>query len=270
MKKHFTTLWVASLWLMLLTNASHAQPSPVATLEHNLDLSASIPETLQVLDSEVIWHIHSLSGGDNQTLQGRHVPLTVPEGKYEVGLQVGAYAEQATIEVASGKLASPRFKANIGRLKASSSALVDWVVYEKNVAFTAPRQIMQRQASSQISTLVAAGEYDLVATLNNASQHQTVHIARGSMVDTSLEVPTGKVNLVATLGNAPAMRPMSWKIYRLDDKRQEVSTVSRRHSATLNVTPGRYEAVANLDGRERHREFTVMDGTSSSVVLAMD
>lgn len=80
---------------------------------------------------------------------------------------------------------------------------------------------------------------------------------------------TGKVSLVATLGNAPAMRPVSWTVYRLDGGRQEVAA-SRRHSATLVVLPGHYEAVASLDGQERRREFTVLTGTSNRIVLAMD
>jgi hypothetical protein len=268
MKTKYSLIWGLCLWLVLLVNLANAQSSPVAGLDHNLELSASIPANLQVMESEVVWHIHPLGGGENKTFQGRHLPLTLPEGKYEIGLQVGAYTEQANVEVHSGKLLSHGFTANIGRLKASSSALVDWSVYAKSTLTSSP-QVMKRQASRQISGLVAAGDYDLVATFDNASQRQSVHIARGSVVDTSVDVPTGKVNLVATLGNAPAMRPMSWKIYRLDDKRQEVS-VSRCHSATLSVIPGRYEAVANLDGRERHREFTVMDGMSSSVVLSMD
>jgi hypothetical protein len=271
MKTKYSLIGGWCLWLVLLANLANAQsPSPVVGLDHNLELSASIPENLQVMESEVVWHIRSLTGGEIKTFQGRHLPLSLPEGKYAVDLQVGAYTEQVTVAVQSGKLASSHFTANIGRLKVSSSALLDWEIYEKSGAATSsPQQIMKQQASRQISGLVAAGDYELVATLNNARQRQSIHIARGGVVDTTLNIPTGKVNLVATLGNGPAMRPMSWKIYRLDDKRQEVSA-SRSHSATLNVIPGRYEAVARLDGRERHREFTVMDGTSSSVVMSMD
>ena len=65
------------------------------------------------------------------------------------------------------------------------------------------------------------------------------------------------------------MRPMSWKLFRLDGGRREVAS-PRRHSATLVVPPGHYEAIAELDGKERRREFTVMQGSDNNVVLAMD
>ncbi len=101
-----------------------------------------------------------------------------------------------------------------------------------------------------------------------ASGHEIISQQR-SLPFSGLQAATGKVNLVATLGNMPAMRPMRWTLYRLDGNRQQVAA-SRRHSASLVVSSGHYEAVANLDGLERRREFTVLTGTRNNIVLAMD
>jgi hypothetical protein len=66
------------------------------------------------------------------------------------------------------------------------------------------------------------------------------------------------------------MRFMHWSVYRLENgDRQEIAT-STRHSTTIVVPPGQYEAVAKLDGVERKRTFRAQPDTSSDVVLALD
>ncbi|MEB4593448.1 hypothetical protein VSS37_20895 [Candidatus Thiothrix sp. Deng01] len=234
----------------------------------NLLLSANVPAALQLGNADVIWEIHARDGGEDRQMAGRSLQLSLPVGGYEVNLQIGGYEEQASVEVVDGKLAAPNFAADIGRLRVSSNMQADWRV----VAASGPvvgRNVLEHAGGDQINTIVPVGEYDVTATVNSARQTQRVRVNRGEVSTASISVPTGTVSLVATLGNSPAMRPMRWTLYRLDGGRQEVAS-PRRHSAILVVAPGHYEAVANLDGRERRREFTVLNGSNNNIVMAMD
>lgn len=234
----------------------------------NLALTVGIPGSLFVADGDINWLVRPLDGGTQRNLYGRNLQLSLPRGSYEVSLRIGAYEERRVVEVREGALAMPQFAANIGVLRASSPIPASWDVIQMQGS-SPLRKVMGRGDSYQISAIVAAGEYDVVATINDASQRARVRVGRGATAFADLSVPTGRVNLVATLGNSPAMRPMSWRVYRLDGGRREVAS-PRRHSATLVVPPGHYEAIANLNGKERRREFTVMQGTNNSIVLAMD
>lgn len=79
------------------------------------------------------------------------------------------------------------------------------------------------------------------------------------------------VTLVATLNEGPAMRPVLWTVYRLDNNNRPTPVTSfRRHSASIVLEPGRYRAEANLNNVNRSRIFDVSSRTSSSVVVAMD
>lgn len=239
-----------------------------AISDNNLLLTANVPVSVPLAEGEVVWNIRPMKGGEVHRLQGRSLPLSLPDGQYDVGLMVGGYEEHRTADVHYGHLVVMDFAADIGVLRVSSDANADWEVFAlQNGQPT--RSVFSRRASNQLSAILPVGEYEVVASIDNASQRQRLRVDRGTTNLASMNVPTGKVNLVATLGNAPAMRPMHWKLYRLDGGRREVAAPSR-HSATLDVAPGHYEAVANLDGRERRREFTVLDGTSNSIVLAMD
>lgn len=79
------------------------------------------------------------------------------------------------------------------------------------------------------------------------------------------------VTLVATLNEGPAMRPVRWTVYRLDNNNRPTAVTSfRRHSASITLPPGRYRAEANLDSVNRSRVFDVSTRTSNNVVVAMD
>lgn len=78
----------------------------------------------------------------------------------------------------------------------------------------------------------------------------------------------GSVNLVATLRDGPAMRPVDWKIYRVDNN--SVVTTTRSHSLNLPLKPGTYKAVASLNDVTRNRTFTVNSSGQVNVVIAMD
>lgn len=74
----------------------------------------------------------------------------------------------------------------------------------------------------------------------------------------------GIVKLVATLQNNPAFTNVLWKVYR-----NPVETIAR-HTATLNLRPGAYKAVAVLNNKERSRAFQLKSKANTEVVLSMD
>ena len=233
----------------------------------NLVLSAPIPSSVSLSNQDIVWEVQAINGSRREQLHGRSLRLALPIGAYNIHLLIGSYEEKVGVDIAPGKVAVPNFAANIGILQGSSDTPADWEIYVNPDKGKQP--MIRRQGSSRISAIVGVGEYTVVAHGNNTTQRQSVRIERGNTEQVALKMPIGKVNLVATLENFPAMRAMSWKLYRLDGGRKEIAA-PRRHTATLEVPPGHYEAVATLDGRERRREFTVLDGTSSNIVLAMD
>ncbi len=238
--------------------------------DRNLVLSVSVPFSLPIADSDILWQLRALANNNVTELRGRTLGLTLPDGRYEVTVHLGNYQYTRTVDVVYGRVVTENFPAEVGLLRASSEMNADWQVFTVNNGRTV-QPIAGSGAAHQINAIVPAGEYEVVATVNNVSQRQRLHVGRGQISLAAITIPTGKVNLVATLGNAPAMRPMQWRLYRLEGNggRQEIAAPVR-HSATLEVAPGHYEAVANLDGRVRSREFTVLNGTSNNVILAMD
>lgn len=238
--------------------------TPPPAVMSDLLLSAPTPAGMRLSDADIVWQIRALQGGEQRRLGGRSLALALPAGSYEITLLVGAYREQAVMEVMPGRQAAPAFAGSFGRLRATGSVEADWQVLTPD-----GQVVMEQHRSKQLNDIVPAGDYEVVATLGNASQTQRVRVGKGAVSVASFNLPTGKVSLVATLGNTVALRPMRWTVYRLDGGRREIAA-PQRHSAMLVVSPGHYEAVANLDGRERRREFTVISGSSNHVVLAMD
>jgi hypothetical protein len=74
--------------------------------------------------------------------------------------------------------------------------------------------------------------------------------------------------LKATLRNGPAMAPVTWKVFRLDN--QNLVKTTSAHSFSLPLAPGNYKAVVELNNVTRDRLFTVMDNSKVDVVIAMD
>jgi hypothetical protein len=209
-----------------------------------------------------------LETGNERQLVGQNLGLSLPNGKYEITLLIGGYAEKAVVDVVDGRQTVPTFATNIGRLHVESQTLAAWDVFLMQ-GTTPLRKVLSHDRTFQLNEVVAVGEYDVQATIGDASQRTHVRVGRGEAIFTHLDIPTGRINLVATVGNTPAMRRMGWKVFRLDGGRREVAS-PMRHSATLVVPPGHYEAIATMDGKQRRREFTVTNGTDNSIVLAMD
>ncbi len=99
------------------------------------------------------------------------------------------------------------------------------------------------------------------------SSSATLHTMGASVTDDNAP----NVHLVATLNNGPAMRPVKWSVYRLDNNHQETLVQSfERHSASIPLKPGRYRAQATFNNVSRTRIFDVSSNSSSKVVVAMD
>lgn len=253
---------------ILPTMSGHS--SAVSGVEQNLVLNVSLPNELALVDPEIVWHIQGLDQALEHRLYGRKIGLTLPDGNYRINLTIGAYVENSTVAVRHGKLAVATFNPRIGRLQGQSAPLATWEVFAVKAGAPA-RKIMMRERVSQFQTLVPEGEYDVFATIGDARQLARVRVNNGANATTHMDVPTGRINLLATLDNTLAMRPMSWKVFRLDGVtgRREVAS-PERHSVSLLVPPGHYEAVAILNGKQRSREFTVRSGTFNNIVIAMD
>ncbi len=86
------------------------------------------------------------------------------------------------------------------------------------------------------------------------------------------DTPLSKVLLMATLNNGPAMKPVTWNVYRLDHGQSIWETSLSRHSANIELTPGLYRAdVMFRDGSvSRSRTFDLRTVSSSNVIVAMD
>jgi hypothetical protein len=86
------------------------------------------------------------------------------------------------------------------------------------------------------------------------------------------DTPLSKVLLMATLNNGPAMQPVTWTVYRVDNGKSVWETSLTRHSANIELAPGLYRADVTLqDGSvSRSRVFDLRTVSSSNVIVAMD
>lgn len=239
----------------------HAQPSPAA----KLTLAMQPPTKVWLPAAAMRWEVTNVANGSSQQVQGNHLQLTLPAGTYQIILQVDSYREQQQVTLTAGAEQTPRFVANFGRVRVSTAQRANWQV--RNLR---GEVVFAQQGSRHLNAILAAGEYNIEASLEHASQTQRVKVQREQPVALNLTIPSGKIKLMATLGNSAALRPMQWHLYRLENNTQQELNVPQRHSATLVLAPGRYEVVAVLNGLERRREFTVFNGGSSDVIVAMD
>ncbi len=252
--------------LFLMGNMPSMADVP-ASPSTNLMLSAELPEVLHVKASDIAWQIRTQNGTQVAPhLVGASPQVALPSGTYDVQLSVGGYTEHKTVQVNAGQATTLPFSPKVGRLRVRSVTTADWQV----TAGAAGAPTRAYPHSTQLDTLVAAGDYEVEAKRPfGISYKQRLSVTAGMLTAASIQIPTGKVSLIATLGDSPALRPMTWTVYRLDGAKQLVAA-PRRHSATLEVSPGHYEAVANLNGLERRRSFTVLTDTRNQIVIAMD
>lgn len=239
----------------------------VVPSEYNLALNAQLP--FQLAESQIEWQINSLDPNlvKPHRLQGQHAYLQLPPGLYHISLQIGNYYAQQQVQVSKQQGSAPIvFQPNIGYLRAQSDTARDWQLLADNK----PEPIMLEADSNHFNRLLVEGEYAIYSNSGGQNIIKRIRVETGKTTYVDQASKDAKVNLVATLQDAPAMRFMHWSVYRLENgDRQEIAT-STRHSTTIVVPPGQYEAVAKLDGVERKRTFRAQPDTSSDVVLALD
>ena len=239
---------------------------------HNLSLSVSLPAALGIAVRDIGWQVQAQdTSHKTQRLAGLFPAVSLPAGKYEVSLVIGAYEEHKVVEVAAANVTTVPFTPSVGRLRVSSDAEdTNWSLSAVSADTKVAKVLMQHEDSQQIDTILPAGDYEMLASRGNGISHtQRLRITPGGINRASIQMPGGKVSLIATLNNGPALRPMSWTVYRLDGGRKAIAA-PKRHSANLLVSPCHYEAVATLNGQERRRAFTVLTDTSNRIVVAMD
>lgn len=245
--------------------ASSELPQAQSSTTAKLTLEIQPPSKVWLPTTALHWEISNVANGSRQQVQGNHLQLALPAGTYQIVLQVDHYREQQQVTLTAGAEYTPRFVANFGRVRVSTTQRADWQVRNLHgeIVFT-------QQGSRHLSVILAAGDYEIEANLENARQSQRVRVQREQPVALNLTIPTGKVKLMATLGDSAVLRPMQWRLYRVENNAQQEISVPQRHSTVLVLAPGRYEVVAVLNGLERRREFTVFNGSSSDVIVAMD
>lgn len=86
------------------------------------------------------------------------------------------------------------------------------------------------------------------------------------------DMPKSKVLLMATLNNGPAMQPVTWTVYRLENGEAIYDRSVNLHSANIELEPGFYRADVKLDsgGVNRSRTFDLTNVSSSNIIVAMD
>lgn len=86
------------------------------------------------------------------------------------------------------------------------------------------------------------------------------------------DAPKSKVLLMATLNNGPAMQPVTWTVYRLENGQAIYNQSVNLHSANIELEPGFYRADVALAGTNvsRSRVFDLSNVRSSNVIVAMD
>lgn len=90
-----------------------------------------------------------------------------------------------------------------------------------------------------------------------------------SVAFSSQSSPLGTVHLVATLNGNPALKPVDWVVHCDNNK---VKPLSReyRHSATAQLAPSTYTAIAKVNGEEFKKTFTLTPGMTTNVIIPID
>lgn len=92
------------------------------------------------------------------------------------------------------------------------------------------------------------------------------HISALLMLALPIHAFAGKVNLVATINGGPAMTQVEWTVKESGN----IVNETRRHSMTIELSPGNYTATAKLKDTVRSRTFTVDNSGEVNVIIAVD
>lgn len=256
-------------------NTSSATPSELSVLsnkalnkttrvnEENLQLEVNLSKKLLITDSDIKWQIRQ-AGKAMLDLTGNHHSVKLPDGLYQVRLQIGRYETKKQVTVHTGQQIRPYFQANIGRIQMSADHQVDWEI-------TNPDSVVYQLSNKQsVNELLPAGRYQVKAILPSLAQQQVIDVQPGKYITQHLAVPLGKVNLIAIRNNQPLLQAMKWEVFRLEKNGRHKIGEYHLHAKSITVPPGRYEAVARHQDQTSKRRFWVQKETTNKVVLVME
>lgn len=231
--------------------------------EKNLQLEVSLSKKLLITEPEIKWQIRQADKTMFDLTGNRHA-VKLPDGLYQVRLQIGRYQAEKQVSVHTGQQIQPYFQTNIGRIQMSADHQVDWEI-------TGPDSVVYQLSNKQsVNEVLPAGRYQVKAILPSLAQQQVIDVQPGKYITQHLAVPLGKVNLMAIRNNQPLLQAMKWEVFRLEkDGRRKVGEY-HLHAKSINVPPGRYEAVARHQNQTSKRRFWVQKETTNKVVLVME
>ncbi|MGB0845867.1 MAG: hypothetical protein ACPGSM_04035 [Thiolinea sp.] len=88
--------------------------------------------------------------------------------------------------------------------------------------------------------------------------------------EANVKTATGSLSLMATLDGKPAFRPVIWKLIpRSHGNRSRIKTLTR-HSATIDLEPGKYLVSVSMDNKTLSRHITIKESSKQSLVIQMD
>lgn len=230
---------------------------------YNLELAVQLSPSLEISEKDILWQVQR-AGVPVREAVGSYQQLQLPDGLYNVALQIGKYRENHPVQLSATKRIKPYFRARVGRLEVNATHPVLWqVVDTKGDKFSTA-------ASRVLSEIVAEGSYNISANLAQVFQQRHIIVQAGQSTMTKVDVPIGRLHLIATQADMPLFKPMEWQIYRMENEKRRYFSTYRMHSQTLVIPPGQYEVVASHDGRTQKRQFQVRENTDNRVIVALD
>jgi hypothetical protein len=82
-----------------------------------------------------------------------------------------------------------------------------------------------------------------------------------------------RVTLVATANNQSILLPVSWSVFKLDDKSsppKPVAELEQRHSGTVQLPAGHYRATVTQAQTVKEAVFKVEANVDKTVTIAFD
>lgn len=82
-----------------------------------------------------------------------------------------------------------------------------------------------------------------------------------------------RVTLVATVNNQSILSPVSWSVFKLDDKSsppKPVAELEQRHSGTVHLPVGHYRATVTQEQIVKEAIFKVEANVDKTITIALD
>ncbi len=245
------------------------------TSKAKMKLEVSVPSGMGLRSKDFKWIIHSINKKVSTRKTGQAISVLLPAGKYNVRLTVGSIIVNRTV-VLDDQGKTVTFPIKSGNLKASvgfaggGTVKAKWDIYKLS-GNSRGKKVYSIRSASQIKRALAPGKYEIVATVGRVVKKKVINIVAGKTKVASMKLTGAKVKLLATKTDkkTPLLKRTKWVIKSAATNK--VVLTKNRHSATVTLPPGKYIAFATTDtGVERHKNFVVRPGRTSTIRLAME